>query len=202
MDELLKQQLEMYERGDIDGLEQILSSTMSQLPQDNEDLTIISEAVTVTPSLETDPSIADSSNASNNNNNNTQYPALTDEVKQDISRVTKEWIRLDEGLTRIRKMKVEIEKERKEKSKQLLDFIETYGLKDITKGKHQLVPRIKKGGKKGFNKRSIQEQLVDFLGTLEIVDGDIEEIALQATDYLDNTRGVCADVVELKHHRL
>ena len=45
MDDILKQQLEMYERGDIDALEQILSSvTMSSYQEDDdEEVTIISE---------------------------------------------------------------------------------------------------------------------------------------------------------------
>lgn len=210
MDDILKQQLEMYERGDIDALEQILTSTMSQLPQDDGDVTIVSEAVTVTPSLETNHlqeefSVAyETSNQSEQAEQNqsvTAYPALTQEIKEDISKLAKEWIRLDEGLHRIRKMKREFEKEKKLKNQRLLEYIEKYGLKDITKGRHQLVPKIKKGSKRSYNRRLIQEKLSDFLNTLEIVD-DVDEVALQAADYLDNTRGKREDIIELAHQKL
>ena len=85
---------------------------MSQLPQDNEDITIISEAVTITPSNVTSGE-GDTEAVSEYSEQSSQYPPLTNQVKEDISRVTKEWIRLDDGLSRIRKMKGEFEKEKK-----------------------------------------------------------------------------------------
>lgn len=215
MDELLKKQLEMYEQGDLSALEQILTSTVSHIPQDDEEITIVSEAVSFQPSqsMQTGGLNEDeqfSANQVENNSNGSDenleisqasYPPLTNEVKEGISNVTKEWIRLDEALSRIRRMKREFEKERKAKEQQLLDYIEKYGLKDITKGKHQLVPKIKKGTKKPYNKKLIQDKLADFLNTLDIVD-DVDEVVLQATDYLDNTRGKREDIIELKHQKL
>lgn len=206
MDDILKKQLEMYERGDIDALEQILTSTMSALPQDDEEVTIVSEAITFTPHPSSNANFDDDEPSEIPNSTtyaHPSYPALTKEVKEDISRLTKEWIRLDEGLLRIRKMKTEFEKERKVKNQRLLEYIEKYGLKDITKGRHQLVPQIKKGCKKGFTKDIIKDKLSDFLNTLEIIDdAEVREVAMQASDYLDNTRGRGADIIELKHNRL
>ena len=228
MDELLRDQLEMYERGDLSALEQILTSTMSQLPQDDGEITIVSEAVSFTPSvntnttlnsqkddvgkldlsLNTDTSTMAGSESSvstqgEGNYSNSPYPALTVQIREEISNVAKEYIRLDEALTRIRRMKKEFEKEKGTKDQKLLEYIERYGLKDITKGKHQLVPRVRKGSKKGYNRKLIQEKLSDFLSTLDIInDVEVEEIAMQATDYLDNTRGTREDSLRLQHQRL
>jgi len=129
------------------------------------------------------------------------YPELTDNIKSEISNCAKEWIKLDDAIIKLRVTKTELERQKKIKESKLLNYIEEYGLKDITKGKHQLVPQIIKGKKQPLNKKLLQNRMADFLSTLEIGD-DPDEIALQACDYLENMRGVGVESVKLHHTRL
>ena len=132
---------------------------------------------------------------------NSAFPLLTDEIKADISQTAKAWIKLDESLEKLRNAKSKLEKSKKLKEADILKFIETYGLKDITKGKHQLVPKIVKGKRQSLSKKNIQEKISDFLSTLDIGE-DPNEIALQACDYLENMRRTGAQQVKLHHTKL
>jgi hypothetical protein len=131
------------------------------------------------------------------------YPALTSDKTNEISENAKKWIKLQNTLEKVRQIKRELDREKKELEEALLKCIKTYGLKDIKKGKHQLVPRVKKGSKKQFSKKQITDRLEEFLNTIDVIDDKkVKDMVLQATDYLDQTRETRADTVKLAHVRL
>jgi len=189
----LQHQLELYTKGDYEALEQVMTSnTTAPAPKDAEEVSIVSfNDVNELPGADSVVEPQDS------------YPVLTPEKTNEISENAKKWIKIQNTLEKVREIKRELDKERKELEKQLLAAIQTYGLKDIKKGKHQLVPKVKKGSKKAFTKKQIADRLADFLNTIEMVDErQVREVVLQATDYLDSTREKNVDVVKLVHNRL
>lgn len=213
----LKEHIEMYEKGDLDALDQILSSSVSNMPDNGEEITIVSDLDEVdddngSPSGQNRPNNAtpiDGQSQNDQHNQNQQYeasgeststPQLTREIKKEIGQLTNEWVRLQEGLQRINKMKTQFRKEQQTKEQVLKHYIDKYRLKDITKGKHKLVPQLKKGGKKGFNKRVIHTGLADFLNEIGL--DDPETVAEQATEYLDGCREKLDDCVILRHETI
>lgn len=212
----LREHIEMYENGDLDALDQILSSSVSNMPANNEDITIVSD---LDNEKDDPPQLSRPNNTSTPVNNNedpnnsplptttlddsadsTSTPQLTREIKKEIGQLTNEWVRLQEGLQRINKMKTQFRKEQQTKEQVLKHYIDKYRLKDITKGKHKLVPQLKRGGKKGFNKRVISTGLIDFLQEVGLEDS--ETLAEQATEYLDGCREKLDDCVVLRHETI
>lgn len=225
----LGRQLELYENGDLEKLDDILTPSLySGSNQTSADLEVenvlnviggqdegqIQDRMTVKPSEADKPiSIVQSSVSDNDefvasmsedgdlDGKITNYPKITNTIKDEINRIATEWIRLDEGLDKLNQAKRELGRQQKQKESALLNYIQSYGLKDITKGRHQLVPTVVKGKKKSTNKRHIESNLKDFLARLGI-QGDAEELAIQASDLIDNNRETCDDRVKLTHNRL
>jgi len=164
-----------------------------QISDDEEPVTIISEAT-----QESDLSKSERVNGSSTDNG---YPLLTDQIKKDISSLTKLFVKTKDQMSTLNRQKTNLAKQQKPREKKLIGYIQTYGLKDITMGKHQLVPQLVKGKKRGYNNQKIEENLKTFLATLDIVD-EVEELAGQATDFLDNSRETSSDTVTLKHNML
>lgn len=204
MDSKLKQQLDLYEQGNLEALEDILTPSIYSAPVSQKTKTKAAAATTQArgqAAEQNDEEITIITSEQTNEVPEGTYPALTDTVKTEISDFARDWIKIDETLEKIRKTRTQLDKEKKIKEQQLLAYIEKYGLRDITKGRHQLVPQIQKGKKKSFNKKVMTEKLSDFLGTLDLVE-EVDELALQAVDYLDNSRTTVSEVITLKHNRL
>ena len=202
----LGRQLELYENGDLEKLADILTPSLySGSNQTSADLEVenvlniiggqdedqMRDRMTVKPSEADKPiSIVQSSISEN------------DEFIAEINRIATEWIRLDEGLDKLNQAKKELGRQQKQKESALLNYIQSYGLKDITKGRHQLVPTVIKGKKKTTNKRHIENNLREFFLNKLGIKGDTEELAIQASDLIDNNRETCDDRVKLTHNRL
>jgi hypothetical protein len=192
----LQKQLELYTKGDYEALEQMMSTQASQTPlqtnaEKEEEVSIISYADAPPDSDdETDEMLA----------RQEVYPPLTPEKTYQIRESAKKWTKIQNTLDKIKDIKKELDKERKGLESELLEAIKTYGLKDIKKGKHQLVPKVHKGGKQAFSRKLISDKLTDFLTTADVVEEDhVREVVLQATEYLDNTREKKQDCVKLQH---
>jgi len=226
----LGRQLELYENGELEKLDDILTPSLySGSNQTTADLEVekvlnvigghdegqIQDRMTAKPSEADKPiSIVQSDHPSVDDNDEfvasmsdedggtiTNYPKITNTIKDEINRIATEWIRLDEGLDKLNQAKRELGRQQKQKEAALLNYIQSYGLKDITKGRHQLVPTVVKGKKKSTNKRHIESNLKDFLAKLGI-QGDAEELAIEASDLIENNRETGDDRVKLTHNRL
>jgi len=188
----LQHQLDLYTKGDYDALEQVMTSTQTGTLREDEEISIVS--FNDVNELPGEDSVVEPMDT---------YPELTEDKTNEISESAKKWIKLQNTLDKVRQIKRELDKEKKELEENLLKCIKTYGLKDIKKGKHQLVPRVKKGSKKQFSKKQIADRLEDFLNTIDVIDDKkVKDMVLQATDYLDQTRETRADTVKLAHIRL
>lgn len=130
------------------------------------------------------------------------YPEITDQIRKEITQLAKEWIKIYEALDKLKNTRNELERRKRLKEADVLRYIQTYGLKDITMGKHQLVPKIVKGKKKGMTKNMIRDSVADFFSTLDIGVENPEELAIQASDYLENMRETTKDKVKLDHNKL
>lgn len=136
-----------------------------------------------------------------NQTQNTSILNLTEEKKREIAQNTKEWIRLDEALTKLKQLMLDLTKQKNVIGKSIIKDIETYDLKDIKKGNHQLIPKIKQGRKKAFSQKGLKEKLIDYFNTVDAVENP-QELIEQAMSYINNTIPKSADTVLLEHKKL
>lgn len=129
------------------------------------------------------------------------YPILTDKIKKEITDLTKSYVKTKEYLKEMNRQKNELNSKQRDREHRLLQYIHRYGLRDITMGRHQLVPQAVKGRKRSFNRKKIEENLIVFLTKMDITD-EAEELALQATEFLDSVREIGDDSITLKHNIL
>ena len=129
------------------------------------------------------------------------FPKITEPIKDEINRIATEWIRLDEGIEKLNQTKTELTRQKKLKEAAILNYIETYGLKDITKGRHQLVPKVIKGSRKGVNSKHIKDTLTEFLSNYNFGE-EAAQIAEEAALAIEEGREKGDDRVKLEHNRL
>tara|TARA_R100001163_G_scaffold65718_1_gene64237 strand:+ start:748 stop:1569 length:822 start_codon:yes stop_codon:yes gene_type:complete len=133
------------------------------------------------------------------------YPQITQPIKEEINRIATEWIKLDESKDKIKQTMNELNRQQKMKEMTILNYIETYGLKDITKGRHQLVPKVVKGKKKKptqkLIKQTMKDSLLEIMGELG-VEIDADDVTQQMFEQMDENVGTAEDRVKLLHNRL
>ncbi|MEX0595494.1 MAG: hypothetical protein WD512_03260 [Candidatus Paceibacterota bacterium] len=129
------------------------------------------------------------------------FPKITQVIKEEINRIATEWIKLDEGLEKLNDTRNEFIRQKKVKESAILSYIETYGLKDITKGRHQLVPKVVKGGKRTASPNQIKQALTEFLSEYNLGE-DAAKLASEAVCAIEECREVGEDRVKLQHNKL
>lgn len=129
------------------------------------------------------------------------FPKITQAIKEEINRIATEWIKLDEGLEKLNDTRNELQRQKKLKESGILSYIETYGLKDITKGRHQLVPKTIKGGKRTANTAQIKNALTEFLSDYNLGE-DAAKIAAEAANAIEEARETGEDRIKLQHNKL
>jgi hypothetical protein len=129
------------------------------------------------------------------------FPKITQAIKDEINRIATEWIKLDEGLEKLNDTRNELQRQKKLKESAILSYIETYGLKDITKGRHQLVPKVVKGGKRMANTNQIKLALTEFLSEYNLGE-DAAKLASEAASAIEESREVGEDRIKLQHNKL
>jgi len=129
------------------------------------------------------------------------FPKITQTIKDEINRIATEWIKLDEGLEKLNETRNELQRQKKLKESGILTYIETYGLKDITKGRHQLVPKVIKGGKRVASTSQIKQALTDLLSEYNLGE-DAAKLASEAASAIEECREVGEDRIKLQHNKL
>ena len=119
--------------------------------------------------------------------------------------LTKKWLKLGDTLSQLRQVEKEVTSEYKNLQVQLNKNITVYGLKDIKKGEHQLIPKIKPGRRKAHSNKGLKEGLKEFVNCVNISEAQSEDpdaLAKQMFDYINNKRVRTKTKVLIDHRQL